>query len=271
MSDFNGFYEYCNAADGFRAYLKEKGYETNYFDLQQFLLSMQPFYRGGTYDYLLNSPLKVDLLNKQFVVFELDNIKDHPILFPVVTLIIMETFVNKMRRLKGIRKIMIIEEAWKAIAKESMAEYIKYLFKTVRKHFGEAIVVTQEIDDIINNTIVKDTIIANSDCKILLDQSKYQHRFEEVRQLLGLTQKQKQLILSVNKDNNPRRKYKEVFIALGARAKVYATEVSLEEYGAYTTEEKEKVEVMQLADRNGGDMQVAIVDFADARRKPEVV
>ncbi|WP_440590450.1 TraG family conjugative transposon ATPase [Nibrella viscosa] len=269
-ASFNGFYEYCNAEDGFRAYLAEKKYEARYFDIDQFIITMQPFYKGGKYDYLLNSTMNVDLLNKRFVVFELDNIKDHPILFPVVTLIIMETFVAKMRRLKGIRKMMVIEEAWKAIAKDSMADYIKYLFKTVRKHFGEALVVTQEIDDIIGNTIVKDAIINNSDCKILLDQSKYQHRFEEVRQLLGLSDKQKQLILSVNRDLDPRRKYKEVFIALGSRAKVYATEVSLEEYAAYTTEEREKVEVQQRTAGNGGDIQVAIVDFADARRMKTV-
>jgi conjugation system TraG family ATPase len=271
-ASFNGFYEYCNDEQGFRAFLKEKKYTDKYFDIEQFIITMQPFYKGGKYDYLLNSNMNVDLLNKRFIVFELDNIKDHPILFPIVTLIIMETFVTKMRRLDlATRKMMVIEEAWKAIAKESMADYIKYLFKTVRKHFGEALVVTQEIDDIIGNNIVKDAIINNSDCKILLDQSKYQHRFEEVRQLLGLSEKQKQLILSVNKDNDARRKYKEAFIALGARAKVYATEVSLEEYAAYTTESPEKAEVIRRTAQNGGDIQVAIVDFADARRKPELV
>ncbi len=270
-ASFNGFYEYCNADDGFRAFLKEKKYTDKYFDIEQFIITMQPFYKGGKYDYLLNSNMNVDLLNKRFIVFELDNIKDHPILFPVVTLIIMETFVSKMRRLPiEVRKMMVIEEAWKAIAKESMADYIKYLFKTVRKHFGEALVVTQEIDDIIGNNIVKDAIINNSDCKILLDQSKYQHRFEEVRQLLGLSEKQKQLILSVNKDNDQRRKYKEVFIALGDKAKVYATEVSMEEYAAYTTEGPEKAEVIRRTNQNGGDIQVAITDFADARRKPEL-
>ncbi|MFC5410718.1 TraG family conjugative transposon ATPase [Larkinella bovis] len=265
-ASFNGFYEYCDSEDGFRKYLDEKKYERDYFDVQKFLLTMQPFYRGGEYDYLLNSDLKIDLLNKQFVVFELDNIKDHPILYPVVTLIIMETFVSKMRRLQGVRKMILIEEAWKAIAKEGMATYIQYLFKTVRKYFGEAVIVTQEIDDIIGNQIVKDAVINNSDCKILLDQSKYQNRFDEVRQLLGLSEKQKQLVLSVNKDLDTRRKYKEVFIALGLYSKVYATEVSLEEYAAYTTEQREQVEVRQRAKQAGGDIQVAITDFADARR-----
>lgn len=271
-ASFNGFYEYCNDEEGFRKFLDEKKYTTRLFDIEQFIITMQPFYKGGKYDYLLNSTLNIDLLNKRFIVFELDNIKDHPILFPVVTLIIMETFVAKMRRLsKSTRKMMIIEEAWKAIAKESMADYIKYLFKTVRKHFGEALVVTQEIDDIVGNPIVKDAIINNSDCKILLDQDKYKHRFEEVRQLLGLTEKQKQLILSVNKANDSRRKYREVFISLGSYSKVYATEVSGEEYATYTTESKERDELLKRTAQNRGDIQVAITDFADARRKSELV
>ncbi|GAB2547052.1 TraG family conjugative transposon ATPase [Spirosoma aerophilum] len=269
-ASFNSFYEYCDHKDGFRAFLEAKGYQREYFDVQQFLLTMQPFYKGGKYDFLLNSNMKVDLLQKRFIVFELDNIKDHPILFPIVTLIIMETFVAKISRLpKTVRKQIIIEEAWKAIAKASMAEYIKYLFKTVRKHFGEAIVVTQEITDIIDNPIVKDTIISQSDCKILLKAEGKQVPIEKIERLIGLSQKQKELFMSVNRNNDPRRKYKEVFITLGARAKVYATEVSLEEYGAFTTESSEKAEVQRLMNENGGDIQVALIDFADARRKPE--
>jgi len=140
-------------------------------------------------------------------------------------------FISKMLKLKGIRKVLLIEECWKAIAKEGMAEYIKYLFKTVRKHFGEAIVVTQEIDDIISSPIVKQAIINNSDCKILLDQSKYQNKFDQIQELLGLTDKEKVQVLSMNKANDPKRKYKEVFISIGGQlSKVYRTEVSLEEY-----------------------------------------
>jgi len=157
-----------------------------------------------------------------------------------------------MRKLKGIRKMILIEEAWKAIAKEGMAEYIKYLFKTVRKFFGEAVVVTQEVDDIISSPIVKQTIINNSDCKILLDQSKYQNKFNQIQELLGLTEKEKSLVLSVNKANDPSKKYKEVFISLGGMlSKVYRTEVSLEEYLAYTTEETEKLKVIQYANKYG--------------------
>lgn len=222
------------------------------FDINNFLYVLRPYYKGGEFDYLLNATENLELLQERFIVFELDNIKDHPILFPVVTIIIMEVFISKMRKLKGVRKMILIEEAWKAIAKEGMAEYIKYLFKTVRKFFGEAIVVTQEVEDIISSPVVKQAIINNSDCKILLDQSKYQNKFDQIQELMGLTEKEKAMVLSVNKANDPSKKYKEVFISLGGMlSKVYRTEVSLEEYLAYTTEETEKVKVMLYAHRYG--------------------
>src|SRR5687768_13145706 len=155
-----------------------------------------------------------------------------------------------MRKLKGVRKMILIEEAWKAIAREGMAEYIKYLFKTVRKFYGEAVVVTQEVEDIISSPVVKQAIINNSDCKILLDQSKYQNKFDGIQELLGLTEKEKAQVLSINKSNDPAKKYKEVFISLGGvQSKVYATEVSPEEYLAYSTEETEKVKLMQYAEK----------------------
>lgn len=257
---FNSFYDFLK--DEFVSILTNDKVKEKDFDIDNFLYVLRPYYKGGEFDYLLNATENLELLKERFIVFELDNIKDHPILFPVVTIIIMEVFISKMRKLKGIRKMILIEEAWKAIAKEGMAEYIKYLFKTVRKFFGEAIVVTQEVEDIISSPVVKQAIINNSDCKILLDQSKYQNKFEQIQELLGLTEKEKALVLSVNKANDPTKKYKEVFISLGGMvSKVYRTEVSPEEYLAYTTEETEKVKVMQYA-RKFGDIQKGIAALA---------
>ncbi|MGO4709024.1 TraG family conjugative transposon ATPase [Chryseobacterium sp. 2TAF14] len=254
---FNGFYEYVK--DDYQKVLEQKKVREKDFDIANFLNVLEPYYKGGEYDYLLNSEKQLDLLSKRFIVFEIDAIKDHKILFPIVTIIIMEVFINKMRRLKGIRKLILIEEAWKAIAKEGMAEYIKYLFKTVRKFFGEAIVVTQEVDDIIQSPIVKESIINNSDCKILLDQRKYMNKFDDIQAMLGLTDKEKSQVLSINMNNDPRRLYKEVWIGLGGtHSAVYATEVSTEEYLAYTTEETEKMEVMNLASELDGNVEQAI-------------
>lgn len=262
---FDSFYEFLK--EEFVSILKADKVKEKDFDVENFLYVLRPYYKGGEFDYLLNATENLDLLRERFIVFELDNIKDHPILFPVVTIIIMEVFISKMRKLKGIRKMILIEEAWKAIAKEGMAEYIKYLFKTVRKFYGEAIVVTQEVEDIISSPIVKQAIINNSDCKILLDQSKYQNKFDLIQQLLGLTEKEKALVLSINKANDPTRKYKEVFISLGGMlSKVYATEVSLEEYLAYTTEESEKVKVQAYAKRWNGDIRKGIAEMANDMR-----
>ncbi|XDZ54236.1 TraG family conjugative transposon ATPase [Flavobacterium tructae] len=258
---FDSFYEFLKTE--FVTILEGDKVKEKDFDVNNFLYVLRPYYKGGEFDYLLNATENLDLLKERFIVFELDNIKDHPILFPVVTIIIMEVFISKMRKLKGIRKMILIEEAWKAIAKEGMADYIRYLFKTVRKFFGEAIVVTQEVEDIISSPVVKQAIINNSDCKILLDQSKYQNKFEQIQELLGLTDKEKALVLSVNKANDPNKKYKEVFISLGGmQSKVYRTEVSVEEYLAYTTEETEKVKVQAYAKKFDGDIRKGIAALA---------
>ncbi|WP_319266123.1 TraG family conjugative transposon ATPase [uncultured Draconibacterium sp.] len=262
---FNTFFEFVR--DEYTELLQSKKVREKDFDVANFLNVLEPYYRGGEYDYLLNSDKQMDLLNKRFIVFELDNIKDHKVLFPIVTIIIMEAFINKMRRLKGIRKMILVEEAWKAIAKEGMAEYIKYLFKTVRKFFGEAIVVTQEVDDIIASEIVKESIINNSDCKILLDQRKYMNKFASIQELLGLTEKEKSQILSINLANHPQRLYKEVWIGLGGvQSAVYATEVSLEEYYTYTTEETEKLELTRLTEQLDGNIELAIKQLAASKR-----
>ena len=262
---FNSFYEFLK--EDFVQVLACDQVKEKDFDVSNFLYVLRPYYAGGEFDYLLNADKNLDLLQQRFIVFELDNIKDHPILFPVVTLIIMEVFISKMRKLKGVRKMILIEEAWKAIAKEGMAEYIKYLFKTVRKFYGEAIVVTQDVEDIISSPVVKQTIINNSDCKILLDQSKYMNKFGQIQELLGLTEKEKTLVLSINKANDPTRKYKEVFISLGGNlSRVYRTEVSPEEYLVYTTEEKEKIKVTEYTLRYGSiekGIKQLVIDLAD--------
>ena len=184
-------------------------------------------------------------------------------------LTLLEPYDWKLSRtvLRGERGSNASDLPGKAIAKEGMADYIRYLFKTVRKFYGEAVVVTQEVDDIISSPIVKESIVNNSDCKILLDQRKYLNKFSQIQSLLGLTDKEKAQILSVNMSNDPRRKYKEVWFGLGGvQSTVYATEVSLEEYLCYSTEESEKVELEGLTKELGGNIELAIRMLAEKKR-----
>lgn len=181
----------------------------------------------------------------------------------------LEPYDWKLSRtvLRGERGSNVPDLPGKALSSPNMADYLKYMYKTVRKYFGEAIVVTQEVDDIISSPIVKEAIINNSDCKILLDQRKYMNKFDSIQTLLGLTDKEKAQILSINMSNNPNRIYKEVWIGLGGmQSAVYATEVSTEEYLTFTTEETEKMEVLQLADKLGGDIEQAVRQLAESKR-----
>ncbi|TXI80271.1 MAG: TraG family conjugative transposon ATPase, partial [Crocinitomicaceae bacterium] len=230
---FNTFYEYLQTH--YTNELKSYNVKDRDFDIDNFLYVLRPFYRGGEFDYLLNATENLDLLNQPFVVVEIDNIKDHPILFGVITLILIESFISKMRKLQGKRKVLVIDEAWKAIAKSGMAEFIKYAFKTIRKFNGVPIVITQELDDLISSPIIKDAIINNADIKILMDMRKFVNKFDKLQEVLGLSEKGKSILLSVNKDN------REIFVDIGSQVmKVYKNELCPEEYFAYTTEGKER-------------------------------
>lgn len=256
---FNSFYEYLE--DRYVAVLKTQRVKDRDFDIDNFLYVLKPYYKGGEFDYLLNANENLDLLNQQFIVFELDNIKDHPILFPVVTLIIMEMFISKMRKLQGKRKVLTIDEAWKAIAKSGMAEFLKYAFKTIRKFNGIPCVITQELDDLVSSPIIKDAIINNADIKILMDMRKFINKFDKLQDTLGLSDKAKTILLSVNKDD------REIFIDLGGMVtKVYKNELCPEEYYAYTTEGKERVKVLEYA-RQYGSMEKGIAALVNELRK----
>lgn len=237
------------------------------FDIHNFAAILKQFYRGGELEATLNSDMDVNLFDERFIIFEIDKVKDDPVLFPIIVLIIMDVFLQKMRIKKG-RKALIIEEAWKAIASPTMAEYIKYLYKTVRKFHGIAGVVTQELNDVIDSPIVKEAIINNSDVKILLDQTKFKDRYEQIAAILGLTPVQRQQIFTINALNNHegRSYFKEVWICRGQNSDVYGVEEAPECYWAYTTERSEK-EALKTYIAHYGGLQEAIIRIEEDRHK----
>ena len=242
---FDSFYEFaCERLDQICI---ENNITT--IDCDNFAYMLQNFYRGGKYDKILNENVDSTLFDETFIVFEVDAIKENKQLFPIVTLIIMDVFLQKMR-LKKNRKCLVIEEAWKAIASPLMAEYIKYLYKTARKFWASVGVVTQEIQDIIGSPIVKEAIINNSDVVMLLDQSKFRERFDEIKAILGLTDVDCKKIFTVNRlDNKEGRSFfREVFIRRGSTSGVYGVEEPHECYMTYTTERAEK-EALKLYKR----------------------
>lgn len=219
-------------------------------DISTYRYMMKDFYRGGNHDKTLNEDLDSTLFDETFIVFEIDSIKDDPLLFPLVTLIIMDVFIQKMR-IKKNRKVLVIEEAWKAIASPMMAEYIKYLYKTTRKFWASVGVVTQEIQDIVGSPIVKEAIINNSDVVMLLDQSKFRERFDEIKAILGLTDVDCKKIFTINRLENKegRSFFREVFIRRGSVGAVFGVEEPHECYMTYTTERAEK-EALKLYKRD---------------------
>lgn len=234
---FNTFYEYSVQR------IPDICHENNLtgVDISTYRYMMKDFYRGGNHDKTLNEDMDGSLFDETFIVFEIDAIKDDPLLFPIVTLIIKDVFLQKMR-IKKNRKVLVIEEAWKAIASPLMAEYIKYLYKTARKFWASVGVVTQEIQDIIGSPVVKEAIINNSDVVMLLDQSKFKERFDNIKAILGLTDVDCKKIFTINRLENKsgRSFFREVFIRRGTTSGVFGVEEPRECYMTYTTERAEK-------------------------------
>jgi conjugation system TraG family ATPase len=244
---FDSFYNYSIPA--IRKIIQENNLD---FKINEYSFILEQFTYNGQYGQILNKRMDSSLFDIPFIVFEIDAIKDNKSLFPIITLIIMDVFIQKMR-LKSNRKALIIEEAWKAIASPVMASYILYLYKTVRKFRGEAIVVTQEIGDLIGNSIVKDSIVNNSDTICLLDQSKFKENFDDIANLLSITQVERKKIFTVNalENKSNRGRFKEVYIKRGSSGEVYGVEVSIYEYLTFTTERTEKEAVRVYTDKAG--------------------
>lgn len=265
---FNSFYEFSLKFLPITLAEKDHPIKESEFNLRTFSRVLRKFYRGGRYERILNEESDRGLFDESFIVFEIDNIKDNPVLFPIVTLIIMDTFIQKMRLRSDRRKALIIEEAWKAIASKLMGGYILYLYKTVRKFWGEAIVVTQELNDIIGNAVVKDSIINNSDTFILLDQTKFKDNFTEIASLLSLNQIEQNKIFTINNLNNRynRSYFKEFYVKRGSKGEVYGNEVAIEQYLTYTTEKPEK-NALEYYIEKYENHQNAIENFVDDMHK----
>ncbi|KRT17741.1 conjugal transfer protein TraG [Pedobacter ginsenosidimutans] len=237
---FDSFYHYSVEKI---AQIKEN--EKVSFDLDEYRYVLRKFCVGGEYGRLLNESTNASNFNERFIVYEIDSIKENKLLFPIVTLVIMDLVLQKMRHRTGQRKALILEEAWKAIASPLMANYILYLYKTMRKFWGEPIVVTQELGDILGNAVIKDSILASSDTICLLDQSKFRGNYEQVAKLLSLNEVEQRKIFTLNALDNKsgRGKFKEVYIKRGSIGEVYGVEVSMFQYLIFTTEKPEKTAV----------------------------
>lgn len=240
------------------------------FDFDEFRYVLKKFYKGGEFAPILNKEADKSLFTERFIVFEIDSIKEHKILFPIVTLIIMDVFIQKMRYRSDRRKTLVVEEAWKAIASPLMAGYLLYLYKTVRKFWGEAIVVTQELGDIIGNAVVKDSIINNSDTICLLDQTKFKDNYNEIAALLSISETERRKIFTINQLDNTegRGRFKEVYIRRGATGEVYGVEVALHQYLTYTTEKPEKSAIESYTGRYGSypeALDAFVADFINSK------
>ena len=233
------------------------------FDVARFIRALYPYSAQGGYAFLLNDRNPKDLFGSRFTVFEVYKLSEgNPLFYSLCVLCIMNSFDLKMRNVAGFKR-MVVDEAWKAIANETMAPYLKGLWKTARKYQTSAMVVTQELDDIISSEVIKEAILMNSDIKVLLNQAKNANRFGQLSSLMGLGEHQKNLILSMGHNHNPAYFYTDVYIGMNNRYSVYAIEASRQQALAFESDKVKKAPLLERA-RELGSICSAIDDLVKA-------
>lgn len=257
--NFNSFFEFVKFQ--FPEIYKKEGGSVKQFDIDKFLYVTKPFYKGGEYDYLLNSTEGVNYATERFVVYELDNIKDNTVLLPIITLLITNSYINKLINVRGVLKILLIEEAWSAVNNTFFAQFLLWAYKTARKHLGGIGVVTQEIQDLLKSPIIKEAIVGNAEIKIILDIAQYANQQNTILELFKLNERDLPKIFSINKSNeiNPNRPpYRELALKLGQETKIYGNELSKTAYATFTTEATEVDQMKKIAkEKNISELEAA--------------
>ena len=254
---FDDFYTWVNdvaaplisGRDGKGYFIHSVRVTPEIFDVEGFILALEAYSLGGRFGFLLNERNPEDLFSSRFTVFEVDALSNvrNDSFYSICILCIMNAFDVKMRREKAF-KVLAIEEAWKAIANRTMAPYLAGLWKTSRKFRVSAMVVTQQMSDILSSEVIRDTILQNSAVRILLDQRNNRGIFPQIREMLALDETDSSLALSVGGGVDPRYgHYKEVFVKLGdSFSSVYAVEASPEEALAYESDKVRKRPFLDL-------------------------
>jgi len=226
--------------------------EDTYFDKMSFELSMQDFDRGK-YGEILNSREPINLVAERFIVFEMDNIKDHPVLFPLVTMLCIDLIMSKLRQVPNEKKSIFIDECWKPISKGEMAEFIKYLYKTVRKYYGEVAIATQDVEDILD-TAAGPAMINNTDTMILLSHKKKMGSKDKFAKYLSFSEGDLEKLFSTDK--------REVFIKVGNISNVYKVSVSPERYACYSSNADENRTIYEVYNKTN-NMELALNQFVE--------
>ncbi|OEK07355.1 hypothetical protein A8C32_18130 [Flavivirga aquatica] len=226
--------------------------EEKYFDKISFQLSLRDFY-DGKYSKILNSEKPIDLVHERFIVFEMDNIKDHPILFPLVTMLCIDVVMSKIRKIPEAKKSIFIDECWKPISKGEMAQFIKYLYKTVRKFYGEVAIATQDVEDILD-TPAGPAMINNTDTMILLSHKKKMATKDKFAQYLSFSESDLEKLFSTDK--------REVFVKVGSLSNVYKVSVSPERYACYSSNADENKIIFDTYKKQK-NMELALTEFVE--------
>jgi len=218
--------------------------------IEELLLCLSPF-TEGEYRGVLNAEWEIDLSEYPLICIDMARIKDHGMLYPIVSLLLTDLALRQIRSFPNQRKYLYMDEAWSMLS-ATMGRFVELMYRTIRKHNGAIYIITQGVGEIIHSG-VGEAILANADTKILLPHSDPE-AIQKVGSVLGLTRHELALFSSLRKFPKSR----ELLIKRGQRAKVFLLEASRAMSLALSSLPAERQVLNRLIEQKQGDIATAI-------------
>lgn len=262
------YYKYVNLSKKFpsltdfsiyvESNLDKDSYQKNskYFDYNSLILCLKP-YTKGEYKDLFNAQKNLDMINNRLIIFDLEAIKRNEDIMPLVMLVVIELILSKIKKLKqDTPKVLYIDEAFDFISKGSgIDEFIAYLYRTIRKKEGAVCLATQSskyLDNCSNS--VRDSIIANTSIKILLDHSADKGSYKGLKDNWSFSDYEIEVLDTVKKTDY------EFLIKMGDHISVYRLIESPENFALYNSDADHNAKIYAMFEKTG-NMQACIEEY----------
>jgi len=201
------------------------------------------------YGKFVDRPTTVDF-KKSVVCFDLKGIET-PDLQAVALYLITDLVWREFQRDRNTKKFLVFDECWRLL--EAGSAFVAEVFRTLRKYYGSAIAISQNIDDFAKSKVAA-AILSNSSIKwILMQKGADQARLKEV---LQLNDNEAQLITTLYQE---RGVYSEAFLMAGDQRSVVAIESTPLEYWIATTDPRDLSKFEEELNKSSNHSQLEVL------------
>lgn len=198
-------------------------------------------YAVGRYKEWFNGPKELSF-DKKFVLIEMEQLNQDPILRGIVLTMVVNTITREMY-LSGwdVPKLMIIDEAWDLLGDAKSAYFIEEVFRRIRKYFGAAGIITQSFLDY-NKSVAAKAAFSNAPWRFILSQDSTSVNYAIAHKMIPDNPQITEVINKVSAQDG----YSEVFVVKDGAMGMFKFIVDPHSYYTYTSSPVDKEAIKNM-------------------------